>query len=177
LPSLRILYLAPCRPTERSFGTQLRTLQVASALQKLGELDVVVVKHAQQDDTEDPGAGARFNIRRVIRLQPRPTRTLADRWRCAFDARYLGYHGHGVEEADRLFVLNELPHYDLVWLHQLPTANVFGRWAWPRSVMDLDDIPSTYLRTLADESPGTLARFRGKLQLKVARRRERLLVE
>ena len=65
---LRILYLSPCLPTERSYGGQLRTLQVASALQALGQVDFVVVKLGDDEHSAESKSGASFPVRRVIKL-------------------------------------------------------------------------------------------------------------
>ena len=174
---LRILYLSPCLPTGRSYGTQLRTLQVASALQALGQVDFVVVQLAGDEHLAESKLGASFPVRRVIRLRPVSSRSLRDRMRSNLDPRFIGYSGHSVDDQDREFVLNELSNYDLVWLHQLRTANVFGRWFWPRSVMDLDDVPSTYLRTLQQNGGSCVQRLRVGLQMLVAKGREGLLNE
>jgi glycosyltransferase involved in cell wall biosynthesis len=174
---LRILYLSPSHPTERSYGTQLRTLQVASALQALGQVDFVVVKLGDDEHSTESKLGPSFRVRRVIKQGPISSRSPRDRIRCSLDPRFTGYYGYSIDDHDREFVLNELPNYDLLWLHQLRTANVFGRWLWRRSVMDLDDVPSTYLRTLQQNAGSLVRRLRTGLQAVVARRRERLLEE
>ena len=174
---LRILYFSPCHPAERSYGSQLRTLQVASALQALGQVDFVVVKLGDDEHSVESKLGASFSVRRVIKLRPVSSRSPRDRIRCGLDPRFTGYGGHSVDDHDREFVLNELSNYDLVWLHQLRTANVFGRWFWRRSVMDLDDVPSTYLQTPPQNGGGLVQRLRGRVKTLVARRRERLLDE
>src|SRR5882672_8396263 len=104
---LRILYLAPCRPTEKSYGTQLRTVQVASALQTMGQLDFMVVKLAEDEREVDAKSNGEYSVRRVIKLEPVAARSLVERVRCGFDPRFIGYYGHAASAADRAFVQAE----------------------------------------------------------------------
>jgi glycosyltransferase involved in cell wall biosynthesis len=67
-----------------------------------------------------------------------------------------------------------LPGFDLVWFFKLRTANMFQAWRWPRSVVDIDDVPSTYERASGKTGP-LRQRLRAMQQTLVWRRRERLL--
>ena len=170
---IRILYLAPCRPTENAFGTQLRTLQIASALQTLGQLDFIVVKLEEDGGEVVHASDSAFAVRRVIKLRPVGARSMLERLRCGLDPKFMGYHGHAAPAEDRAYVAGELPQYDLVWLHHIRTANALGRWAWPRSVMDVDDVPSTYFRSVLQSTCSPRARLRARFDLRLARQRER----
>ena len=174
---VRILYLAPCWPTGKTFGAQLRTRQIAGALQSLGQVDFVVVKFADDDDATSrvKSADSSFNVLRLIRLHRIASRSIGQRLRCGLDARYIGYYGQSVAEEDKMFLFERLPQYDLVWCFQLQIANVFGRWSWPRSVMDLDDVPSAFLETVRRNSHHLGKRLREGLRIHVARRREQLI--
>lgn len=173
---LRILYLAPCAPTGRPFGLRLRTAAVARALKALGDLDCVVVQVSGDGFTANSPANQEFGLKRYIEPVPIGSRSWASRWRCAFDARFTDYYGHTTTAADRASVLASLPNYDLVWVHHLHTANYLGQWEWTRTVLDLDDIPSTYYRTLCEQG-GWAAQLRARVRMQIARRRERLLRE
>lgn len=174
---LRILYLAPCRPTEKSYGTQLRTVQVASALQTLGQLDFMVVKLADDERDVNPKANGDYSVRRVIKLKQIESRSLVERLRCGLDPRFIGFYGHAASPEDRAFVMSELHKYDFVWLHNIRTPNTLGRWAWPKSVMDVDDIPSTFYRTVRERATSAGGRLSANLKLLVAKRREHFLPE
>lgn len=174
---LRILYLAPCRPTEKSYGTQLRTVGVASALQTMGQLDFMVVKLEEDEREAEPKSNGEYSVRRIIKLQPIAKRSLLDRVRCGFDPKFIGYYGHAASAEDRAFVQAELPKYDLVWLHNIRTPNTLGQWKWPKSVMDVDDIPSTYFRTVKERATTAGERRRANFRLMVAKRRENFLAE
>jgi glycosyltransferase involved in cell wall biosynthesis len=173
----RILYVGPCHPAEQAYGTQIRTVQAAAALQTLGPVDFVVVKLAGDQYTLDAARAGDYQVRRVIELQPIGPRPLVERARCGLDSRFLGYFGHRASDEDRAFVEREAAHYDLVWFHNLRSVDPFGRWAWPRAVMDLDDVPSTYYRTVAATAPTAGARWRAQLRGRIALQRERRLRE
>ncbi len=177
-PRIRILYLAQCWPTGRMFGSKVRTKQISSALQALGQVDFVVVKFEDDDDSESGLKSSNSsNVLRFIKLFPLGSRSIGQRLRCGFDSRFVGYYGQSVTPADKAFLLELLPQYDLVWLHQLRTANVFGQWSWARSVMDLDDVPSALLSTARKLRPEAGRWLRDELRINVAKRREQRLGE
>jgi glycosyltransferase involved in cell wall biosynthesis len=145
-------------------------------LRAVGKLDFVVVKgHDDDDSTNDHRVDDAYGVQRVIRLHRVESHSPWEKLRCGFDAKFMGYDGHIADTQDRLSLLRDLPKYDLVWIHALRTANSLGHWAWPRSVMDIDDIPSTFLQTVLTHSRGAAARLRASLRLHVAKRRERYL--
>jgi polysaccharide biosynthesis protein PslH len=173
---VRILYLAPCWPTEGLSGWQLRTFQILGALQEFGRVDCMVVSHGG-DRPVEPVSNNLSCVRRVVELKQMGPRSTWSRLRCGLDARHMGYFGHTISESDRLSVLDSLSSYNLVWLHHLRTANVFGRWSWPRSVMDLDDVQSLFAGTVQRTRCRFGQRLRERLRANIARRRERLLGE
>lgn len=173
--NVRILYLAPCWPKEKSFGTQLRTSQVFAALEEVGDVECVVVAHADQNthSSEKP----RSSLPPFIELQPIDKRSFSERLRCKIDPRYMEYYGYRVGQKDRNAILAALSHYDLVWIHNLRSANVFSQWQWPNSVLDIDDVPSSYLQNVKESGDTLRERLRARTQLPVAHRREALLSE
>jgi glycosyltransferase involved in cell wall biosynthesis len=147
---------------------------VARALQALGTVELVVVKLADDDDgTSTDPTDEVLRVSRVVTLQPLGPRSVWGRIRCGFDSRFIGHYGHDVASQDRAAVLGDLPSYDLIWLHNTRTADVFGQWRWPRSVMDIDDLPSSLVRAERDHSRGLRERLRAEVRLRVATRRER----
>ena len=173
---LKILYLSPCWPTGKVSGGKLRTRQIARALQDVGQVDFVVAKSRDSDDgTIDGRVDNSFNVRRNVTLRPLVSRPLLQRARCGLDPTFTGYCGQYVEEQDRLAVLTELAKYDLVWIYQMRTADLFSEWRWPRSVMDIDDVPSGVLQKERQNNLRFSQRLRLGLRIPVARRRERFL--
>jgi glycosyltransferase involved in cell wall biosynthesis len=173
---LRILFVAPCWPDELAYGTQLRASNIGRALAEMGEVRFVVTE-INDNRPGKSGSGSEFNVDRFLPMETIPRRTVRARIRCAFDSRFVNPHGHRVGAADARWLEVHAKDFDLVWFHHLRTANVFERWAWPRSVMDIDDIPSTFLKTVWHSGGNVHERFRAGLRLLAARRRERVLSE
>lgn len=67
--------------------------------------------------------------------------------------------------------------YDLIWVYELRTANVFGFWQWPGTVLDINDLPSGVYATLAQSEDSLSARLKAWVAMLIWRRRERLLGE
>ena len=164
-----ILYLAPC-PPGKTFGQASRVAQIASGLKAIGKVDLIVVKSADWLLDIPPGCGA-------IDLQRDTERSLGRSLRSAFDARFMGAEGMIAKESDRASIMDMLPRYDLVWIHSLRVADAFRRWQWPRSVMDIDDVRSTWIRTELESGLGLAGRFRTWVRWHAARRREQMFGE
>lgn len=107
----------------------------------------------------------------------RPNRGLVAKLRWAFDARYMNLHGCMASPADQARLETLLPKFDLVWVLNSRTANILQRWNWPGTHLDVDDVPSTYLRTIAENSSRPGERLKARLQQPLLRRRERLLLQ
>ena len=161
-----ILYLAPCAPG-KTFGQASRVAQIVSGLNAIGKVDVVVVKAAEWLLEVPPGCG-------VINLQRDTDRSVWRSFRSAFDAHFMGAEGLIATESDRASIMEMLPRYDLVWIHSLRVADALQRWQWPRSVMDIDDVGSTWIQTELESGLGMAGRFRTWVRWHAARRRERL---
>ena len=170
----RILYLVPCSPSGRTFGTTLRVRQIGAALQTLGAIDTVVVSGYDEEEIA-PTTNQFLPVKRLIRLHPVGTRSPMERLRCGADPTFIGHHGRTTALADRIRLLRDLPNYDLIWICHLMTADVFGQWRWPHSVMDLDDVPSEVLRSRMSDGATAAERVRAAVRLPVARGRERRL--
>lgn len=97
--------------------------------------------------------------------------------RRAFDTRYLDVHGLACSEEDRGRIEALVDNYDLIWILNSRTPNLIQRWSWPRSHLDIDDLPSTYLRSLAFTTRGVFRRLKIRLQQHLMHRRELLLNE
>src|SRR5690606_7738654 len=72
-------------------------------------------------------------------------------------------------------LLSEFQKYDLVWVLNSRTANILQLWRWPRAHLDIDDIPSTYARAIAQTGRTIAQRWKAGIHQKLLLRRERLL--
>jgi hypothetical protein len=86
-------------------------------------------------------------------------------------------HGIGVGQPELQRVLELSENAQIIWFFKLRTANMFPRWEWPGSVVDVDDVPSLFERSVLETSRMRSERLRTLMRLWSWRRRERLLGE
>lgn len=173
----RILYICSSWPHGRSFGGQIRSLHIGRALQNVGAVDVLMVGSEAGDRDAQEKTAREFSTLPPIQPQPTGRNRAMDKLRRAFDTRYLDIHGFACAAADQARIDALLGSYDLIWLLNSRTPNLIQRWSWPRSHLDIDDLPSTYLRSQAQSVTGIARRLKLKLQQRLMYRRELRLSE
>ena len=145
-------------------------------LKECGDVSVVVVNpHATWSDASERTA-AEFRV--VGEVEGTVVdRRLSDRVRRTLNPRFDNVHGllASEDEQRRIYALAEAA--DIVWFLKLRSANILKRWHWPHSVMDIDDVPSTYAQAAGATAETAMEAARSRLQVWVERRRERLLLE
>jgi glycosyltransferase involved in cell wall biosynthesis len=170
--TLRILYVSSSWPHDQSFGGQLRALQISRALQEIGQVTVAVVS----SDVARPEVIARtldeFALEPPVRVKVQPNRGLVERFQWAFNPRSLNVHGCVADAADRARLLNRLDDFDLVWVLNSRTPNILNQWRWPRAVLDIDDLPSAFQRTVWQNGAGVREKFKAGIQMRLSQRRE-----
>jgi glycosyltransferase involved in cell wall biosynthesis len=171
----QILFLSPCWPLGRTFGGQLRALHTARALQPLGEVTLMVVGSEAGDEDGARLSANEFKIAQPVTTAPRPNRQPWERLRWAIDIHYLNVHGFAASSEDRSRVVASFNDYDLVWVLNARTPNLLQVWQWPHAHLDLDDIPSGYLRRIASTEAAPVKRWKARTQRALLHRRERLL--
>jgi glycosyltransferase involved in cell wall biosynthesis len=75
---------------------------------------------------------------------------------------------------DRNRMLSDLETYDLVWIVNSRIPNILQRWYWPHSHLDVDDVPSTYARTMCQNGSSFQKRLQARLHWFLMKRRELL---
>ena len=171
---VRILYLAPAWPHGRSFGKQLRLFHLGHALQKIGEVHWVIACDDHDAEVEER-TRREFNVAHSVSTEQLPLRKLRDRLGWWFDARYQDPSGSVAKAPDRVRLIESLGGFDLIWINSVRAANMFGLWHWPRSVLDIDDIPSTYELTKFRSERRLIDRVKAGARVLTWRRREKLL--
>lgn len=173
----RILYICSSWPHGQTFGGQLRALHVGRALQTIGRVTVLVVSSEANDPEARARTAVEFEVVPPIVPVVTGNRWLTTKLRRAFDTNYMNVHGYAAEPADRARLDALIREFDLVWVLNSRTPNILQRWSWPHAHLDLDDVPSTYLRTIARSAPRFLARAKARVQRQLLHRRERLFTQ
>ena len=171
----RILYVTPHWPHRATSGTELRSLHVAKALNGIGDVTVIVVDGEGRPE-EGSRRDHRLEIGYSVPVVPRPNRQLRHKMAWALNPRRPFPHGCGVDDDAARRIAQTARDFDLTWFCKLRTANMLPQWAWASSVTDIDDVPSTYERSLLSTEPVT-ARPATYARYLSWTRRERLLAE
>jgi glycosyltransferase involved in cell wall biosynthesis len=172
----RILYFSQHWPHRATYGSELRSFQIRRALQEIGKVDVVVldVEGGGEDWLENTDDG--FKIGDVIAVQEHNNKGIYQKLRWAFDPYSCYPHGRSVDAEASQRVLHRLEKYDLIWFSKIRTSGMFSQWRWPRSVLDIDDVPSTFETSVLRNGGGTFhERLLTRLRRSSWRRRETLL--
>src|SRR5208282_2943080 len=74
-------------------------------------------------------------------------------------------------------LLNRVPDFDLIWLSNSRTPNILNQWRWPRSVLDIDDVPSAFQRTVWQNGAGLKEKWGAAIRMRLLGRRERFWKE
>jgi glycosyltransferase involved in cell wall biosynthesis len=170
----RILFLSSSWPRGRSFGGQLRALHTGRALTHVGEVTMVVVGSETADADTVRDSGTEFRIEAPVVAQPTRSAGLGAKLRRAFDTRYLDLHGCAASHSDQERISRLARDHDFVWLLNSRTPQILQRWSWPNAHLDVDDVPSTYLRTVANRESNPFRRFKVRFRQRLLHRRELL---
>lgn len=169
---MRVLYITPCWPHGPAYGGQLRALHIGRALKELGDVTIAVVSSDSRGGKALGETEAEFDLHGQVRVETRPNRRLGQRAGWFLNSRYMNVHGCVANEQDRAELLKRLPEFDLVWVLNSRTPNILEHWHWPNAVLDLDDIPSTFHRSVQKSSPSALHAFKAGVHARLSRRRE-----
>jgi glycosyltransferase involved in cell wall biosynthesis len=145
-------------------------------LAEIGGVCVMVVGAEESDAESIQRTETEFKVGLHVDVVPLADSRFRQRLSRMLDPRCPFPHGLAVEPRGEAWLRAALPEFDLVWFFKLRTANMFSSWRWPRSVVDIDDIPSAYERVSGKSAP-LRQRLRALQQTFVWRRRERLLGE
>ena len=177
MSSPQILYLTSSWPHDKSFGGQLRALQIGRALQSVGQVTVTVIGSDAAPTEVIKRTADEFAVEPPVRVNVEPNRGLIPRLQWAFNPRFLNVHGCVVSAADRERLLKRLKDFDLVWVLNSRTPNILNQWHWPNSVLDIDDLPSAFQRTVSQNGAGLNEKLKAGIRMCLLQRRERFWKE
>jgi len=160
-------------PHGPTFGGQLRALHIGRVLQEMGQVTIAVVSSDIVRPEVIKNTADEFVVEPPVRVNVEPNRGLIERLQWAFDPRFLNVHGCVADAADRERLLNRLGDFDLIWVLNSRTPNILNQWHWPRSVLDVDDLPSTLQRTVWQNGAGLKEKLKAGIQMRLSQRRER----
>ncbi len=170
--SPRILYISE----PWTHGAHVRYLNVLRALQQIGAVEVVMLSAATGVTDPVSEADSEVNVAYALETQPRPNTGLIAKLTFTFDPRTDYPYARALANEGIRRVVRNLREFDLIWFFKQRAAYMFPNMAWQRSVLDIDDLQSTYERT-ALRLGGALHRLKALRGLYIWRRRERILAK
>jgi glycosyltransferase involved in cell wall biosynthesis len=171
----RILYVSEMIPRRPQFGAELRCYHIAKALQAIGEVEVAWVRYADVTDSYNNGNAGEFPVVCTLQANSQPNYGLASKIGWTFNPRRSYPYGLAVSASETGRFYKQSENYDLIWFFKLRAAEVFPVRRWSRSVIDIDDLPTTYERAVLQVATGLGARASAMRRYFSWKRRERLL--
>lgn len=171
----RILYVSSFWPNSATNAAEIRSRAVARALTKLGHVECIVLTEPDDVRPRPQQTGPELDVSYTVPVYPHPTKTAAGKLHWLLAARSAYPHGCGVTHADMRRVLRTAEKFDAIWFYKLRNANMFPCWAWSRSVVDVDDIPSIYERSFLNTAASPAQRLTTTLRMITWQRRDRLI--
>jgi glycosyltransferase involved in cell wall biosynthesis len=176
--SLRILYVSAYWPRSRPLcGGEWRTLGVGRALRELGTVETIVVGSSSRQETCRNERTNGLPVSCCIEPKRRSRKGLLGKIRWALDPRIPYPLGCGVDAGGSALVSQSIRGSDLVWLCNFRTPYMFDNLAWPKSVLDVDDLPSCIEESSWQAASGLGKRLLQMVRVQSWRRRERALGE
>ena len=180
-PRPKILFVTSHWPLAPAYGAQQRVLNIGRLLSRFGDVSYVIVSNEREDEETALRTKREFNVRKVIRPVPAASATsfgrLLNSMRNEIDPTYIATDPYVASESDRAALQELIQQHDLVWVHTIRTANWFRIYKWPHSVLDVDDLTSRALWSVARLGGGSLKRLRQFKRYWNWRRRERHFLE
>jgi polysaccharide biosynthesis protein PslH len=138
----RILFVTAVYPGAPEYGAQQRVLNICRLLSRFGKVSIAMIATEPVDQNSLIRTASEFRVAQVALIRKTPLANLAERIRFELDPDFLNTYFTSIQEADREALLKLIDKHDLVWIHTLRLANECGIYKWPRTVLDIDDIPS-----------------------------------
>lgn len=168
----RILYITSCWPAGRVYGGLLRSLHIARALAKIGEVSLLVAGADDVDASVRKEAHTLFPLVGEIATES-VEGSIARKWlREFFDVNFVNVSGLVVTKRGERMLLAMQDQFDLLWFSRLRTANLFRKARWERSVVDVDDLPSAVESSTGQKSNSLRRRCISAVRVEILKRHE-----
>lgn len=170
----RILYVTPLWSP---CGAQQRCLSVLRGLQQMGSVEMCILDkgrgYRNLIGQADSAVNAEYMCQQVLRVNERLIEKLGRKLNP--ESHYPD--GWRVSDESTRHLVNRLGEFDLIWFFQLHSADMFSNAIWPRSVVDIDDVPSLCAGTTLQVEHRLRHRFLAFMRVLEWKRREKLLAD
>ena len=171
----RILFVTQFLPRDPAIcGAEVRARNILKSLSDIGAVDVLLLCDSSTKQELSSASIRELQFARIVDVGPMRPRGLRSTLSWTFDAKSPYPQGIGVDQNAMLEVRRMLPEYDLVWFFRSYAADMFPAWDWARSVVDIDDVPSTFYSASSRQQSNPLRRLNDQRRQLIWTRRERL---
>ncbi|MBV9392685.1 MAG: glycosyltransferase family 4 protein [Verrucomicrobia bacterium] len=142
----RILYLSAYWP--RAFptcGGEWRAQQVGSALRQIGSVETIVVASKPEEEVQTAPVNE-LNVSRYVPVSAQAQKRWNEKLDWFFNLKRAYPHGVGAGAEATSELTRRLAEFDLIWWENFRVPNMFNQFAWDRSILDIDDLPSSIER-------------------------------
>ncbi len=174
---IKILCLTSHSPEGQDAGARLRARHVFQQLQRFGDVQVVLAGPYEEYSAAPDPVPNPSRPSEIFNFHSWKITGLADRIRYELGSSYLNTHGNQATQGDRRRLLELIAEHDLVWVHSLRVANGFNIWKWPKTILDIDDIPSDVSRTVMVHGQGLEVKLRAFRKFCMWKRHEARIFE
>jgi glycosyltransferase involved in cell wall biosynthesis len=172
----KILYITSYDLDGPDNGGTLRNRHLVEHLSHIGDVNILLASDFEMESPKAKTNGG-FPLVNIIQFRPTGKWSLSERLCNEFDGTFLNTDRMQASDADRESLQKQIVAHDLIWIHTLKLANRFGRWRWPATVLDIDDIPSSLCRSNVKTAQTVDEKIREWRQTILWRRREKYLLE
>ena len=173
----RILLVTAHCPHGPTYGAQLRTLHIARALNRCGDLGIAIFPFGPLSDECVRRTKDEFKVSGIFHLSEPACRSMASRLKREFDPYSADTEGKRLKEEEAEQWEELCKDYDLIWFQGVALPNCLGRREWPASVLDIDDVPSLCYAAMEREAPDAWSRMKAKRKRIQWKRRESVLLD
>lgn len=175
MDSPRILYVTSCWPHDKSHGGQLRALQIGRALKQMGRVSIAIIGAHEVGPDVKVRTADEFEVQQELKISPFPSRTLRERAAAVFDPDFINIHGLVADADAEARLIASQKNFDLTWFFKLRTANYFATSRWCRTVVDVDDLPSTMEKNAILDQDGIYRHIKSRFRTFALKKHERNL--
>lgn len=173
----KILCLTSHAPQGQEQGARLRARHILRQLSRFAEVRLVLAGSYETYVNEPDPLPNPTQPSHIFDFHPWKVQGWGERIRRELGSSYLNTHGVRATETDRRHLMQLISEHDLVWVHGLRVANGFNLWKWPKTILDIDDIPSEVTKTALAQARGAEAKLRALRKLYHWKRHEARLFE
>lgn len=170
----KILFFTSHDLNARDYGPVLRGRNIARILARHGDVRVVLGSRHSNVLKNARSCQAGFELVQKVKFYA-DWYSFSGRILASLKPDFLDMENYQAWPDDREKLKTLMANHDLVWVHGLETANAFGIWRWPASVLDVDDIPSSVYRLRLARANSLLRKYSNLRQMVLWRRNEERL--